>query len=373
MTVSEEDPRITPSEVNEGLESVDSADFVRIYTREIPDSLVAAGLLARYCYDQGIPFHVRTRGVTTPVPEDTDLSGEGTVEVTFAGGTADTDRPVCCRVYEFLTEHDATPDSLYVLAGIAAADYDPATVAPSILEAAVDSEEPGIGIPTTDWITGLAYSTHQHTDYSGDVDATRAALEAFGISDPQAASPKEYASFAAVTSVTSGISTSQSATGLNRFLTPHMIDHPYQSIEGYSDIIRVLSQPCPGHVLALAFPTPEYDSIRSHWQTYAEQAHNAVQTATPTATEYYYRADLDTEYPLLPARLLSYHTTNATVIAANNTQVALYTRNPPIPPGFETATSTVNGTSFTTHNSGLSIIPNGTRDDFFKTLTETYQ
>lgn len=373
MTVSEEDPRIKAGEAIAGLETVVSADFVRLHTRAIPDSLVAAGLLARYCYEQGIPFHVSTRGVTTPVPEDRDVSGDGTVEVALAGGTADTDGPVCYRVYELLSEHDATPDSLYTLAGIAAADYDPATVAPSILDAAIDSEEPGIGVPTTDRVMGLAYSTHQHTDYSGDVEATRSALEAFGISNPAAATPKEHASFAAVTSVTSAVSTNQSATDLNRFLKPHMIDHPYQSIEGYSDIIQTLSQPHPDLVLALAFPTPDYELIQSNWQTYAEQAHNAVQTATPTATDYYYRADIDTDYPLMPARLLSYHTTNPTVIASTDTHVALNTRNPPLPPGFETATSTVNGTSLTTHNSGLAVIPNDTRDDFFKTLEETYQ
>lgn len=372
MTVSEEDPRINATEPITGLEAVASADFVRIHTREAPDSLVAAGLLARYCYDQGIPFHVRPRGVSAQVPAEGDLSGDNTVDVALPGGTSDTDGPVCYRVYEFLTELDATPDPFYTLAGITAADYDPGTVAPSILEAAVSSQDPGIGIPTTNWVMGLAYSTLQHTDYSGDVDATRATLEAYGISDPSTASPKVHASFAAVTSVTSAISTSQSATGLNRFLKPHLIDHPYQSIEGYSDIIRVLSQPRPGHVLSLALPNPDYDAIRSHWQTYAAQAHNAVQTATPTATDHYYRADIDTKYTLMPARLLSYHTTNPTVIAGNDTHIALYTRNPQLPGGFETATSTVNGTSFTTHKSGLAIIPTGTRDDFFEELDTTY-
>lgn len=372
MTVSEEDPRVRAGGSAVDLEGIAAADFVRIYPRCLPDSLVACGLLARYCYDQDIPFHVHPLDVSTTASCEEDLPDD-VLELALSSSASDTDRPVCYRVYNSLLDRGSTPDPAYTLAGIAAADFDPETVAPEILESIECLREPGIGIPTTNRVMGLACSTLHHTDYSGDSDATRAALEAFGIPDPGAASPKDLASFAAVTSVTSAQSTEQSAAGLDRFLHPHTIEHPYRSIEGYSDVIRVLSQPRPGHVISLALPDPAYESTRSTWQIHADQAHTVVQSATPTVTDHYYRADIDTEFGLVPARLLSYHTTHASVITATSSHIALYTRDPPVPDGFEHATAAMNGSSVTTHNTGIAVLPPDTRADFFTTLDDMYQ
>ncbi len=371
MTVSEGDPHVNQPGSVVGLDGVGTADFVRIYTRRSPDSLVAAGLLARFCTDEGIPFHVRPLDSGAPVPTVVDPDDD-TIEVAISCRDSTPEEPICLLVHDFLSDLGASLDPLYTLAGIDAADYDPETIAPELLADTGCAQEPGIGIPTSDIVTGLASSTLQHTEYSGDVDATQQALDAFGIPDPAKATPKELASFAAVTSVTSARSTHQSAQGLTRFLHPHFIEHPYQSIEGYGDIIRVLSHPTPGHVISLALPTPEYDLIRSRWQTYATEAHDAVRTATPTATNNYYRANINTEFPFTPARLLSYHTTQPTVITATPTHIALYTRDPPIPPGFTTAVETVSGSVVSTHNTAIAVLSDGTRDDFFVALDEAY-
>lgn len=373
MTVPEEETPVRHSAPEVDIARIVGADFVSIRARVMPDSLVTAGIIARFCREQGIPFHVKPVRTTGSLRESSDSAGNEHLRLHVPTEPADTTTPLCYRVHQQITEHGTSLDPYFTLAGILASDYDPADVAPSLLEASAAQDADGIATPTTDWSTGLAASTLHHADYSGDPDATQSALDSFGISTPSEATKRELASFAAVTNVTSSLSTAQSAVGLDRFLEPTTIKHPYQSLGGYSDIIRVLSSPSPGRVISLALPDPAYDAIRSSWQTHATQAHQAIKEATITSTGHYRRADVQTDHVITPARLLSYHAPESIVFAANQTHIALNTRTPPVPPSFTTAANATDGTTVLTNTTGLAVIPDGYHEEFFTAFTENHQ
>ncbi len=265
------------------------APFVRLVATDDGDALAAAGLLARALRTAAIPFQVRVS--RDPVPDDIDDGVAVTVgtdrgphAITGAGRPASTDAFAVSRAL------GVDPDPVVALAGVVAAGSIPGTDGSGdALDAAEASDRvhrrPGIAIPTADLADGLAASTLVRTSYSGDSEATRAALATLGLPvDLDADAHRRLASLVAVDVADAPDASARAASAVERALRPYATDGPFETVGGYADVLDALAREAPGTGIALALTTDPRDDVRTAaidtWRTHGLTAHRALDDAT---------------------------------------------------------------------------------------------
>ncbi|ADJ15550.1 hypothetical protein [Halalkalicoccus jeotgali] len=235
----------------------DSA-FVRVAPRADGEAIAAAGVLLRALSSRSIPYQARV------VPLVEDPPDEATVPIGFPDGFAD-ERPATAAAADLARDLDCDPDPGLELAGRLLGGDDPET----------DLERrDGVGIPTADLPDGLAHSTLFHAAFSGDETAAGAELADL-VDDDRA-----VASLTALETVGADAASERAATAIERALRPHVTpEGPFETAEGFADVLDCLAGDAPGLALALAtghdVRTPALDA----WRAHSKAAHEAIREA----------------------------------------------------------------------------------------------
>ncbi len=264
-------------------DAVRSARLVAVRARPTGDALAAAGLVARAARRMDTPFHLRaTRQPTLSVDGTTLLLGyPDRVTPGVPGSDDDPDRPLrlsaggescTARVARSLRENGIEPAPVVTLAGQAAAGEEPTGTA---LETTDVSRRPGVGVPTDDLATGLAFTTQLRLPVSNDRTGAAELVETTTATDGTDGR-RRLASVVALDATEAGTGTA----AIQRVLHPHATDGPFESVEGYGDVLSGLAVADPSLGLAAATnPEPVADAALDAWQTHGQRVHRAMDDA----------------------------------------------------------------------------------------------
>jgi hypothetical protein len=247
--------------------TLSEAPFVRVAPRADGDAIAAAGLLIRSLADRSIPFQARVVAPDADPPE-----GEGTVPIGFDGPLAG-DRPVSAAVADVVRELGGEPDPALALAGCLAAG-----TAPSAVSQVPFERREGVGIPTADPVDGFAHSTLVHAGFSGDEEAATGALAGLDADGGRA-----VASLLALETASAEGATPRAADRLERALRPHATpgdEAPFETVEGYADVLDCLARDAPGLALALVAGHDVRSEALEAWRDHATAAHRGLREAS---------------------------------------------------------------------------------------------
>lgn len=275
----------TPSAVVAALRS---ASLLAVRVRPTGDTLAAAGLLARAAQRLDTPFHLRaTRQPELAVEGTTVFVGYPDHVTVAAPDEADTEAgrsirlsadrtSVTGHIAELLREAGIEPAPVLTLAGQVAAGEQPSG---EPLEAAERADavtrRPGVGVPTAELATGLAYTTALRLPVSNDPAAATELLAAAGLDERrEPESLRRLASLVALDATSDRPAAAVAAT--QRRLHPHETDGPFGSVEGYADLLSALAVADPGlGVAAATQPASVADAALNAWREHGQRVHAA--------------------------------------------------------------------------------------------------
>ena len=253
------------------------ATFVRLLVSDGSDSLAAAGLLGRALADRGTPFQARVADRTETATDDatTVHIGREGGDLTLLGGT-----PASERAFGIARDLDADPDPVLALAGMAEG-FEGSAAFECARERALIERRPGVAVPVADLTDGLAHTTLVRAPFSGDPDATAAALD-------EHEDPREIASMLALSVADMDGATPRAAESVARALRPytitaddeHAVSGRFATVGGYADVLRACARERPGVGLALALGHDVGDAALDAWRTHGNRTHAALDAAT---------------------------------------------------------------------------------------------
>jgi hypothetical protein len=281
------------------------AGFVRLAASPDGDSLAATGLLARALSDRGTPFQASVVRAGQPKTGATD---DTTTVLIGREGAADTalparEKPASETAFEVCRELDTGPDPVLALTGMfTAGGFEGSAAFESARERELIEQRPGVAIPVADMTDGLAHTTLAHAPFSGDSGATAAALD--GRDDH-----RQVASLLALSVVSAEQSTPRAAEVVERALRPYVITEPdtarFETVGGYTDVLRASAREQPGTGLALALGHDVREAALSAWRTHGKHVHTALREATTERYRNVFVARVGADAPLATtARLL---------------------------------------------------------------------
>ena len=229
------------------------ADFVRLVGGATGDALAASGVLARALSTRDSPFQISL----APLPTDADRSTDAdlTVAVGRTDPTADLSlagsaKPASETAFGVARELGADPDIALALAGVVA---DGRAVGGAVAEAAEATgieRRPGVAVPTTDLVDGLAHSTFVHAPFSGDTEATAAALASLEFDSVENGidatalgeqANRGAASLVALRTVGDDAVPPRGGHAVERVLRPYEAG-PFATIGGYADVLDAAAE-----------------------------------------------------------------------------------------------------------------------------------
>ncbi len=279
------------------------ADFVGLVGAPNGDALAGLALLATALDDIGTPFHARI-GAT-----GSDDVGGDEPDVVIAVGqtapgveqtiTAGHDRSASERAYAVAAELEA-PDLALALAGRIAAGR-----AAAASPLADDAERrPGVAVPTTDLADGLAHTTLVHTPFSGDREATSAALADLEMADERDDDDhRRVASHLAMAVTGDEATPPRAATAVERVLRPH-IGGPLRTIGGHADVLDATARASPGLGLAVALGAGGVDEALDVWRDVGQTVHHAVEAVALESHDGFAVGQTETDHVTPVARLV---------------------------------------------------------------------
>lgn len=247
------------------------AEFVGLVGAPDGDALAAVGLLGRALAPADVPFHARL-GAT---------EGETEADCSVAVGTDDdradhcitgtADRSASERARAVAAEL-AEADAALALSGRVAAGH-----APRGCPLADEFErQPGVAVPTGDLADGLAHTTLVHASFSGDRAAAAAALGDLELgAGPDEADRRRVASLLAFAVAGDERAPPRAATAVERALHPH-VGGPFETIQGYADVLDALARTCPGLGVAVALGRAAPDAALEAWREHGRHVHEVV-------------------------------------------------------------------------------------------------
>jgi hypothetical protein len=263
------------------------SEFVRLLATPDGEALAATGLLADALASTGTAFHASLTRRPDRVADGADLTvtvghpadeggGDDGDDTDSDGDRHSLTRPLATTAYATAEALDAGPDPVLALAGVVASGDSPDSHA-DLVEAAEVTSEAGLGVPTDDAADGLAHTTLAHVAFSGDREATLAALD--GVDRDG----RTLASLLALAAVESEDAPPRAAHAVERALGAHPLpDGPFATLEGYADVLDAVARERPGRGCALVLGSPEdhSEAALDVWRDHARAAHAAVRSAS---------------------------------------------------------------------------------------------
>lgn len=279
--MSTADHAATDRPVSDVVSELDGAQFVQFVTAPDGDALAATGVLAQ---GLSIPFQARVARTTTGVSE-----ADVTVTLGRRGGDISiTARPLSARAVEITRARSnesetglTQPLGVLALAGIIAAEREIDDYTDVFERSLEIDDRPGVAIPTTDPVDGLAHTTLAHAPFSGDPEATAEALSGIGETEDDAKSRVQAASMLTVSVVDEP--DTHASTAIERAVHPPVVESdescPFATLAGYADVLDALARSSPGEGLALALGHTSPEDALGRWREHARIVHKGVRTA----------------------------------------------------------------------------------------------
>lgn len=347
------------------------ASFVQLLVRADGGPIAAACLLADGCATAGTPFQasvVRTRAALErrreAAAEDVTVlpigvRGEGILATAADGG------PRSTTAFEVAEALGAEPDPALSLAGVVADGAFPEDVAPTVLEGSGLERAPGLASPVADPADGLAHSTLAHAQYSGDVDAAEAVVAELPADADDV--DRRLASMLAIDATGEEDATPRAAESIERAIHP-LVGGPFETVEGYADVLGALSTAAPGAAIQAALGSPPEGALEA-WRAHARNAHEGVRSAALT------RHDglvvVETAGPVRTvARLVrDFRSPEPAVLAVGDGEAALATVDDPAEP-IEAAAESAGGSGLAGATRGYARFDAGRADELVDAIEE---
>ncbi|QRV15650.1 exonuclease [Haloterrigena salifodinae] len=327
-------------------EAIGSAGFVHLVARADGDALAACGLLARALADRGTPFQVSVGPTVADRTERVRDRQAAADDVTVAIGAIDADatrlddddRPATLAALEAVRGLEASPDHVLALAGLVAAGVEPgAGESEWVLETArsqgLVDRRPGVAVPTTDPVDGLAHSTRLRAPWSGDLSATRTALEELGVNLTapdafDADARRTIGSAVALDIVGDDEAVPAAAETVQRVLRPYATpDAPFATVGGYADVLEATARTEPGTGAALAMGHDAREPALDAWREHGRRAHAALEAGSTGRYDGLFVVGVDDGPVEAVARIaVAYRSPEATVLAVADGEAAIATR-----------------------------------------------
>ena len=262
------------------------AGLVRLVAAATGDAVAAAGLLTKALESNGVAHQtsVVTLAEQTERATDADLTlslGRPSVDAdAVLGVDGDTASETALSV---ATELGAADYEL-ALAGIYAAGKRPGG---DVLAAANDcgiERRPGVGVPTGEFVDGLAHTSLIHAPFSGSTEDASEALAAAGVDETAAErsenSHQRVASMVALAVCEDEQSTPRAAEILERLLRPLATPGGrFETVEGYADVLDATARERPGLAVPLTLDAVDSSTPLDLWRQHTTRAHEAVRSA----------------------------------------------------------------------------------------------
>ncbi len=275
------------------------AEFVRLVAGANGDALAAVGLFARALADAATPYQASV----APVPDDAARTTESdlTVAVGRPLATADLELGLVGAVSRFaydVADQFSDADPMLALAGLVAGGEVPSGRRLEDAQATGLGRRPGLAVPTTDLVDGLAHSTLVHAPFSGDTTATDDLLADVSLAgDAGEEIHRRVASLVTLALASDGETTTRGAHAVERFLRPY-VGTPLETVGGYADVLDAVARTQPGLGVALALGSVDRDAVLDAWRDHASRAHAAVRDATTGRYDGLFVARCDGDVPV---------------------------------------------------------------------------
>ncbi len=341
-TTDRPEDRTTPGDRDVAV-TIREADLCQLVAAAGADSIAAATTLAVGCDASGVPYHVctvRTREELRSRLASADPDAAAvTVGADVPGTPGMVDSPLSRRARMIARELGADPDASLALAGVVAAGFDPADVAPELLDHADADPTPGVAIPTDDPADGLAHTTLAHADFSGEKRRVDIELDELG----ESPEPRDVASLLTLAATGAPGASTRSATAIERAIRPYRISGPFATVGGYADVLSALARRSPGFAIALCITGEGRDTALSTWRERSVRTHAAVRSADTERYDGLLVAGVDG--PVAPvARLLrDFRSPEPTVLAVGDGEAAIATTESDTAGSIETAADAAGG------------------------------
>lgn len=254
------------------------ADFVHFVSHADGDSIAAAGLLAR-ALPSSVPYQVSVARSRTAADRRIASTSGTTVSIGLTTDDADdhlvTDANAAAA-FEVATDlGDADP--MLAVAGALAAGTVPQGPAYDAATDAGLARRPGVAIPTADLADGLAHSCLFHARFSGQEQQAGAFLAELDL--PADLDDTAHRAIASAVSLaaTEPPAPSSAASAIEHAVHPHVLpDGPFETAEGYADVLDGLARSDPGLATALALGRFDRAEVLDRWRTHATDVHDAL-------------------------------------------------------------------------------------------------
>ncbi|AHG03607.1 hypothetical protein HALDL1_08345 [Halobacterium sp. DL1] len=312
--------RSTATTEPDAVSALADAEFVRVTAAPTGGSLAAAAMLAGACDERDAPYQVRVAR-TAPAPDVADAT-HVTVGVETPAADASFAADAANEAYDAARELGASPSPLLAFAGALADGGEPSS---NVREAADLGRRPGVGVPTADLAAGLAHTTLLHASFSGDEQAAGATLAELGLpADLDDDARRRLASVVALDATDGG--EARAAERVSDALRPHETpDGPFETVEGYADVLGALAWDAPGLGVALALGSVDGTPALDAWRSHAVDAHAAVRAADPARHKGVVVANADTANPTVARLVRDYRSAEPAALVVGDGTAALAT------------------------------------------------
>lgn len=306
------------------------SDFVHFVSHADGDSLAAAAILANAITPE-TPFQVST--VRSRAAADRRIESATAATVTIGVEPADADADATLRTdsnalsaFDVATEF-GSPDPGLAMAGAIAAGIVPSGDAVDVATESGIERRPGVGIPTADLGDGLAHSTLFHADVSGDEQRAGALLAELELPAAMDETAHRRVGSAVALAATEPPAPDSAVAAIERSLRPHVLpDGPFETVEGFADVLEVLARSAPGRAAALALGHDERTDVLETWREYAAAVHDAVRLGERTRRSGIVAIETDRGDPWTTARLVrDFRSAEPNVLAVGDAEIALAT------------------------------------------------
>jgi hypothetical protein len=304
------------------------ADFVHFVSHADGDAIAAAGLLAN-ALPTDTAFQVSIARTQAAADRRIDAASGTTVTIGLSADHPDAsldDDSNALVAFDVANER-GTADPVLALAGAIATNVVPRGAAlDAATEAGVD-RRPGVGIPTADLGDGLAHSTFLHAGVSGDEQQAGALLAELELPATMDERAHRRVASAVALEVTAPPAPERAAEALERVLKPHVLtDRPFETIEGYADVLDGLARSDPGLASTLAIGHENRTAALDAWRDHARAVHDAVRLGERTRRSGLVLLETDRADPWTTARLVrDFRSAEPAVLVVGAADVALAT------------------------------------------------
>ena len=304
------------------------ADFVHFVSHADGDAIAAAGLLAN-ALPTDTAFQVSIARTRSAANRRFDASAATTVSIGFTTDQSDDslDGDSNALVAFDVTNELGNGDPVLALAGAIAANVVPRGEALDAATEAGIERRPGVGIPTADLGDGLAHSTFLHAGVSGDEQQAGALLAELELPATMDERAHRRVASAVALEATAPPAPESATEPLERVLKPHVLtDGPFETIEGYADVLDGLARSDPGLASALAIGHENRTAALDAWRDHANAVHDAVRLGDRTRRSGLVLLETDRADPWTTARIVrDFRSAEPAVLVVGADEIALAT------------------------------------------------